>query len=159
MVRSFRQNERKPCGTGKSRDRHDHARRQSSNIAIASFAHGAEPGAWDQPKDGGEVAQAGDGRGSKDRAKGPSLHDFDRSRGGSGRRIPVSHVATAGRLPLRIAAVDPASDTVSAAPLPATPWHLPSAGHGRRQAEAAALQALPDRPLPRGYRRGADRRR
>ena len=110
---------------------------------IAIFALGAEPGAWDQPEDGGEVAQAGDGRGSKDRAEGPSLHDFDRSRGGSGRRVPASHVATAGRLPLRIAAVDPASDTVSAAPLPATPWHLPSAGHRRRKPKRQRFKRYP----------------
>lgn len=50
MVRSLRQNGRKPYGTGTSRERHDHARRQSSNTAIASFALGAEPGAWDHPK-------------------------------------------------------------------------------------------------------------
>ena len=48
---------------------------------------------------------------------------------------------------------------VRAAPLPVTPWHLPSAGHRRRQAEAGALQTLPDWLLPRGYRGGADRRR
>jgi len=104
MVRSLRWNGKKRYGTGTSRERHDHARRQSGNTAIASFAHGAEPGAWDQPEDGGEVAQAGDGRGSKDRAEGPSLHDLEPSRGGRGRRIPASHVATAGRLPLRVAA-------------------------------------------------------
>ena len=38
MVRSFRLNGRKPYGTGTSRERHDHARRQSSNTAIAGFA-------------------------------------------------------------------------------------------------------------------------
>jgi len=43
-------------GQGTSRERHDHARRPSSNTAIASFALDAEPGAWDQPEDGGEVA-------------------------------------------------------------------------------------------------------
>jgi hypothetical protein len=55
MVRSFPWNGRKRYGTGTSRERHDHARRQSSNTAIASFALDAEPGARDQRKDGGEV--------------------------------------------------------------------------------------------------------
>ena len=43
MVRSFRWNGRKPYGTGTSRERHDHARRPSSDTAIASFARDAEP--------------------------------------------------------------------------------------------------------------------
>jgi hypothetical protein len=54
MVRSFRWNGRKPHGTSSSRERHDHARRPSSNTAIASFARDAEPGAWDQPENGRE---------------------------------------------------------------------------------------------------------
>ena len=41
MVRSFRRNGRKHYGTSSSRERHDHARRQSSNTAIASFARAA----------------------------------------------------------------------------------------------------------------------
>lgn len=52
MVRSFRWNGRKPYGTGSSRERHDHARRASSNTAIASFARDVEPRAGDQPQDG-----------------------------------------------------------------------------------------------------------
>lgn len=75
MVRFFRWNGRKPHGTGTSRERHDHARRPSSNTAIASFARGAEPGTGDQSQDGGKVAQAGDSRGSEDRAEGPSFND------------------------------------------------------------------------------------
>jgi hypothetical protein len=129
MVRSFCWNGRKPYGTGTSRERHDYARRPSSNTAIARFALDAEPGARDQPEDGGETAEAGDGRRFEDRAEGPSLHDLDRSRGGSGRRIPAPHTPAARRLPLCVAAVDPASDTDSAAPLPAAVRHIPSAGH------------------------------
>jgi len=49
--------------------------------------------------------------------------------GGSGRRVQASHITASRRLPVRVAAVDPASDTVSAAPLPATARHIPSAGH------------------------------
>ena len=70
MVGSFLRNGRKHYGTSSSRERHDHARRQSSNTAIASFAHAAEPGTRHQPEDGGEVAQARDGRGYEDRADG-----------------------------------------------------------------------------------------
>jgi hypothetical protein len=62
-------------------------------------------------------------------------------------------------LSLCVAAVDPASDTVSAAPLPAAARHIPSAGYRGRQAKATALQALPDRLLPHGYRRDSDSRR
>jgi len=36
----------------------------------------AEPGAWDQPEDGGELAEAGDGRGFEDWAESPLLHDL-----------------------------------------------------------------------------------
>lgn len=50
MVRSFRWNGRKHYGTGTSRERHDHARRPSSNTAIASFARDAEPGTGINPK-------------------------------------------------------------------------------------------------------------
>ena len=61
VMRSFRQNGRKPCGAGTSWVRHDHARRQSSNTAIASLARDAEPGDGDQSEDGREVVEAGDG--------------------------------------------------------------------------------------------------
>ena len=50
MVRSFRWNGRKPYGTSTSWERHDHARRQSSNTAIVRFARGVKPGAGDHPK-------------------------------------------------------------------------------------------------------------
>jgi hypothetical protein len=40
---------------------HNHARRQSSNTAIASFARGTGPGTGDQSQDCSEVAQARDG--------------------------------------------------------------------------------------------------
>ena len=95
MVRSFLWNGRKPYGTGTSRERHDHARRQSSNTAIAGFVLDAEPGAWDQRQDGGEMAEAGDGQVLEDRAECPSLHDLDPYGGGSGRRIPASHITAA----------------------------------------------------------------
>ncbi len=83
MVRSFRRNGRKPYGTGTSWVRHGHARRLSSNTAIASLARDAEPGTGDQTEDGGEVAEQGDGRGSEDQAEGPSFYDLDRGRGGN----------------------------------------------------------------------------
>ncbi len=53
----------------------------------------------------------------------------------------------------------PPADPVSAASLPPATRHILSAGHRGRQAEAAALQALPDRLLSHGYRWGADCRR
>ncbi len=55
------------------RVRNDRARRPSSNTAIASFVRDAEPGAWDQPQDCDEVAQADDGRGFENWAEGPSF--------------------------------------------------------------------------------------
>ena len=66
--------------------------------------------------------------------------------------LPLACPRVGGGLPLRPAAVDSASDAVSAAPLPTAAWYFPPAGHRRRQAEAAALQALPDRLLPHRYR-------
>ncbi|MEM9432037.1 MAG: hypothetical protein AAGA32_21580 [Pseudomonadota bacterium] len=47
MVRSIRWNGRKRYGPSSSWQRHDHARRQSSNTAIASFDrdHGSDPAA------------------------------------------------------------------------------------------------------------------
>ena len=50
MVRSIRWNGRKHYGTSSSRQRHDHARGQSSYTAIASFDRGAEPGVGINPK-------------------------------------------------------------------------------------------------------------
>lgn len=108
--------------------RHDHARRQSSNTAIASFARAVEPGTRHQPEDGGEVAQAGDGRGHEDRAFG----------------IEVAAV------------IDPASDAVSASPMPTASWHLAPAGCRGRQTQAPEVQALSDRVLPHRHCRGSD---
>ena len=64
---------------------------------IASFARAAKPGAGDHPEDGGEVAQARDGRRSQDRAEKASIYDPCRGRGGSGRRISASCAAPPGR--------------------------------------------------------------
>ena len=50
MVRSIQWNGRKHYGTSSSRQRHDHACRQSSNTAIASFDRGVEPGVGINPK-------------------------------------------------------------------------------------------------------------
>src|SRR5690606_8402178 len=111
-------------GTSSSWQRHDHARRQSSNTAIASFARAAEPGAGYQPQDRREVAQARDGRGYEDRTDGTALDGSVRDRGGDDRGIPPAHTPAAGRLPLCPAADGPAPDTLSAAPVPAAPWHL-----------------------------------
>ncbi len=158
MVRSFRRIGRKHYGTGSSRQRHDHARRQSSNTAIASFARAAEPGARYQSEDRGEVAQAGDGRGYEDRADRAAFHRADRGRGGDGRRIPAAHVAAIGRLPLCPAVVDPAPDAVSASPMPTASWHLAPAGCRGRQTQAPEVQALSHRLLPHRHCRGADRR-
>jgi len=72
MVRSIRWNGRTPYGTGTSWLRHDHARHQSSNTAIASFERGTEPGARHQSEDGREVAKAAVGRGSEDRPREPA---------------------------------------------------------------------------------------
>ena len=70
MVRSFLCNGRKRYGTNTSRQRHDDAHHPSDNTAIESFDRGVEPDLWDQPEDSPEVAQAGNGRRSQNRAKG-----------------------------------------------------------------------------------------
>lgn len=87
------------------------------------------------------------------------IHHPVRSRGGNCCGVPAAHAAAAGRLPLRVAAVDSAPDAVSVGSLPPAARHLPPTGRRGRQAQASALQALSDRLLPHGYRRGADRRR
>ena len=58
-------------------------------------------------------------------------------------RVPPTHPASAGWLPLRAAADDPASDTVIAPPLPAASWHRPIARHRGRQAGNEEVQGLP----------------
>jgi hypothetical protein len=99
MVLCFRCNGKKRYGTSSSRERHGYARRPSSNTAIVTFACDAELGAGNQPHDGCQVVEAVDGRGFKDRAEGSSLHDLGPSRGGSGRRIPASHITAVRRSP------------------------------------------------------------
>ena len=80
-------------GHSSSLERDDHARRQSCNTAIASFARAAEPGTGHQPQDGGEVAQAGDSRGHEDRAEGTAVDRPDRVRRGAGRSVPAPYAA------------------------------------------------------------------
>ena len=142
MARFFRLNGRKPYGTSTSRGRHDHARYPSSNTAIASFARGAEPGAGDQVEDSREVAETG---AVKDLKTGQSLL-IQRPGPRPKRRWlwrSAPHAAAARRPPLRPAAVDPALDALSAAPMPPAARHLTVTRYRGRQAEAAALQALP----------------
>lgn len=64
-----------------SRERRDHAHRQSCNTAIASFARAAEPGTGHQPQDRREMASAGDGRGPQDGAQRNSVDRVDWGRG------------------------------------------------------------------------------
>lgn len=133
-----------PYGTDTSWERHGHARRPSSNTAIAGFARDAEPGAWGQPEDGREVAQADDSPLSEDRPEGSSFNDPDGGEGGDSCVVQAPHTADSRRLPLRAATVDPALDALNAAPMPAAARHLALAGHRGRQARASALQALTD---------------
>ena len=76
-----------------SRQRHDHARDQSSNTAIASFDRGAEPGAGYQSQDRREVAQAADRRRSEDRPERATLHRSQRGGGSYSRRVSSAHAA------------------------------------------------------------------
>jgi len=124
MVRSIRGNGRKHYGIGSSRLCHDHARRQSSNTAIASFDRGAEPGTRDQPEDCREVAKARDGGRSQNGAKGSAFHCSERRRRGYDGCFPAAHVAAAGRLSLCPSAFYPAPDQISTSPMPSTQWHL-----------------------------------
>lgn len=156
MVRSFPGNGRKHSGTSSSRQRHDHARRQCSTAAIASFALAAEPGVGHQPQDRRKVAQARDCRGYEDWADGTALGGSIRFRGGDGLGIPAAHSPAAGRLSLCSATLGPVPDSISASSVPAAKWHLTSAGCGRRQALAAEVQAPPHRLLPHRHCRGAD---
>lgn len=73
------------------------------------------------------MSEASDNNGFRDWVEGPSFNDFDPSRRGDVRGIPFSYFAAAQRLPLCAAANDPASDTVSATPLPAAARDIPPA--------------------------------
>ena len=84
-------------------------------------ARGAEQGVRDQPQDGREVAQAGDGRGPEDWAEGTALIRADRGRRGDGGGVPAAHALASGRLPLCPAADHPAPDALVAAPLSSAP--------------------------------------
>ncbi len=124
---------------------------------IASFARAAEPRARHQPQDRREVAQARDGRGHEDRAEGTAVNGADRGGRIGGGGVPSPYAVAAGRLSLCTAALNPALDAFSAAPVSAAmshdappvqaPWrmHLAPAGCGGRQAQAAEVQALPHR--------------
>lgn len=85
--------------------------RQSRLSAMrgASVARAAEPGTGHQPKDRGQVAQAGDGRGYEDGSERTAIYGPDRGRRRGDCRIPSSYAAADGRLPLCAPAVDPAS--------------------------------------------------
>ena len=90
----------------------------------ASFDRGTEPRAWDQSEDGGQVAQASDGRGSEDRAQRPALDCSKCRRRGHGCRVPSAHFAAVGRLPLRFADIDPSSDAIFIASLSSKTWNI-----------------------------------
>ena len=73
-------------------------------------------------------------------------HSFHRAhdRGGSyDRGVPAPHAAAARRLPLRLAADDPAPDPLGATPLSAAPWDKPVAGDGGRQTGEEEFKAYP----------------
>ncbi len=95
---------------------------------IASFARDVEQRAGDQPENGGEVAQAPDGRGPQDGAKGTTLDDPDRGGGGDRCRFAAANAAAAGRLPPCAAAIHPAPDAFIAASVPAAPSHRGATG-------------------------------
>lgn len=86
MVRSFPRNGNKHYGTSSLWERYNHARCQSCNTTIASFARVAEPGTGHKPEVGGEVAQSGESGGLKDRAEGAAFDRSHKGRGGNDRR-------------------------------------------------------------------------
>ena len=90
MVRSFLRNGRKHYGTSSSWERHDHARRQSCNTAIANFARAAEQGIGHQPQNCCHVAQAFDRGRSEDRSEKAALNRSHRSGGGNDRCIQAA---------------------------------------------------------------------
>ena len=87
--------------------------------SVGSFARGVKPGTRHQPRDGFEVAETRDARGSEAWPERAALDCADRGRGGNRGRLPAPYAAAAGRLPLCSAAVDTTLDAVSAASMPA----------------------------------------
>ena len=143
-------------GSGTSRQRHDHARHPSGDAAIGGSAQRLSGAVPIEPEDGGQVAQAGLRARCADGPQGGSFHRSDGRGGSCNRRLPQAHPAAARRLPLCLAGDHSAPDPLVTAQMPATAWHQPVAGGGRRQAQEG-LQALPHRLLPHRYRRGQDR--
>jgi transposase InsO family protein len=89
------------------------------------------------------MAQTRVGRGSEDRAERAALNRSQPGGGGDHRRVPASHAAAAGRLPLRPATDDPAPDALFFAPLPAASRHQPVAGDRWRQADEKKFKRYP----------------
>lgn len=101
------------------------------------------------------MAEAGDGRVCQDRANGVALDGFRWRRESGSCRLPASQAFAAGRLPVCLATVDPASDAVSAVRVPEPPWHLAPAGCRRPHAKAPDVEELPYCRPPDRLRRGA----
>lgn len=118
MAEFFPETGRKRYGPNSSWMRHDHARRPSGDAAIGSFDRCVEPGAWDQPEDGREVEEPGERRRPEDRPEGATFNGSQPGRRGGDRGFPPLYASPAGRLSVRLAADDPASDAIRFASSP-----------------------------------------
>ena len=96
MVWYFHESGRKPYGTDTSRQRHDHARRANSIIAIAGFALSAERRVGNQPENSCEMAEASDCQGSENWLQRAALNESERNRRSHGSRFSAAYVAAAG---------------------------------------------------------------
>ena len=96
MVYYFLLNGGKHYGTSFTRQRHDHARGQSSNTAIASFERAVEPNLWDQSQDCFEVEKTLLRRGSQNRPERATINCSQLAGGSDYCRLSPSYTVAAG---------------------------------------------------------------
>ena len=156
MVRSFLRNGRKHYGTSSSRERRDHARRQSCNTAIAGFARAAEQGTGHQhPK---TVTKWRKRATVEDLKTGPKEPRSTVLTEAEEAMIVAFRRHTLLRLDDCLYALKPSIPRLTRSALLRClqAWYLALAGCRGRQTKAAAVQAIPYRLLPYRHRQGSD---
>ena len=128
-------------------------------LSIVKRASERSPSAMRSTKDGREVEEAHLRCRSANRPSRAQINGAVDRGGGRRCRFPAPHAFAARRLPLRAPAHHPTPDTLVLAPLPSAAWDQPVTRHGRQQAAALQVQALPNRLLPHRHCGGQDRAR
>ena len=123
----------------------------------AGYGQGASRPVRPQSEDGGEVEEARLHPRCRDGPKEPRSTVLTNEEEALAVAFRKHTCAAARRLPLRLAGHHPASKAVGPAPAVSAPWHQQAARGRRRQDAEEKVQALPDRLLSYGHRRGENR--